>query len=148
MFTDSEAQVSKDLPPVVTLDGKPMETALPVDALSPFEAGFTLQGLGRTEAAITKFTPRAGHLEVTALADGSRVLGLELPVEGQPPVEKSWAPVEFIAVTDAAGLVSPLVVTSGSRVDEVDSHFRSYLADNFRLGDRLAPGFYRVTVSP
>jgi hypothetical protein len=148
MFTAAEAQVSKGLPPVATLDGQRVEEATPVNALSPHENGMTVQGFGRTNAAIVPFVPRAGYLEVTGIKDGVRVLGQELPPEARSPTQKSWSPVEFIAVVDAAGLVSPLVVTDGSRVDEVDSHFRIYLAQNFRIGEQLPPGFYRITVAP
>lgn len=148
MFTNAEAQLSKDLPPVVTLDAKQVEDAEPANALSPTEAGISTQGFGRRRVATTTFEPRGGYVEVAALNDGKRVFELELPVEARPPGNKSWAPVEFIAVVDPAGLVSPLVVTTGSRVEEVDSHFRNYLAQNFRIGDRLSPGFYRITVAP
>lgn len=148
MFNAAEARVSKDLPPIVTLNGKPVEAAIPVDALSPRESDLALKGFGRTAAEVAALKARGGYIEVTALEDGSRVLGEEIPIEGRPNVDKSWAPVEFIAAVDAAGLVSPLVVTIGSRVDEVDTHFRSYLAQTFRIGARLPPGFYRVSVAP
>ena len=48
----------------------------------------------------------------------------------------------------AAGLAGPLVVTESSRVEEVDAHFRRQLRQVFRLGERLAPGVYRVVVGP
>lgn len=148
LFTASEAQMSKGLPPVAKLDGRRVENAIAVDALSPQETPLTVQGFGRNNAAIAPFLPRAGYVEVTAMESGIRVLGQELPSEARSPTEKSWSPVEFIAVVDAAGLVSPLVVTDGSRVDEVDLHFRNYLTKNFRIGQQLAPGFYRITVAP
>jgi hypothetical protein len=47
-----------------------------------------------------------------------------------------------------AGLAGPLVVTESSRVEEVDVHFRRQLRQVFRLGERLAPGVYRVVVGP
>ncbi|MGH7957220.1 MAG: hypothetical protein ACREH8_09425 [Opitutaceae bacterium] len=147
-FTDAEAQISKDLPPVVTLDGRPVEKATAADALSVRENPLTLQGFGRGEAEVTPFKPRGGFLEVTAMKDGRRVLLEKLPIEASPRSDKPWAPLELLAAIDAAGLVSPLVVTDGSRVDEVDSHFRIYLAENFRIGARLPPGFYRITVAP
>jgi hypothetical protein len=148
MFTNGETQLSKDLPPVVTLGARPVVEASPADALSPMEAGLSLQSFGRGPVEIKACDRRGGFVEVTALKDGNRVFEWELPVEARPPADKSWAPVEFIAVVDSGGLVSPLVVTTGSRVEEVDSHFRIYLARNFRIGDRLSPGFYRITVAP
>jgi hypothetical protein len=59
-----------------------------------------------------------------------------------------WAPLEFLATVEAAGLVAPLTLTGRSGVDEVDAFFRNYLVRTFRLGERLPPGFYRITVSP
>src|SRR5688500_4815781 len=147
-FTDAEAQISKDLPPVVTLDGKPMEKATAADVLAASESRFMATGFGRNPVEVTAFTPRAGFLEVTRMKDGGRVLSQPLPIAGRAPSEKPWAPLELIAVVDAAGLVSPLVVTDGSRVDGVDSHFRRYLAEDFRIGERLTPGFYRLTWGP
>jgi hypothetical protein len=142
---DAEMQVSKDLPPVVTLDGQPLEKARPIDALTP---DLTLLGFGRSTTAIKPLLPRGGFIEVTTTRDGQRILTQELPVAARPPGDKPWSPVEFLAAVDAAGLVSPLVVTEGSRVEEVDVYLRNYLTRNFRIGERLAPGFYRITVAP
>lgn len=148
IVTDTEAQVSKALPPVVTLDGQPVAKATAVDVLSPLENRMALHGIGRNEPSLVPFTARGGYVEATSLKDGVRVLGEGLSADARPPSGKSWTPVEFIAVIDAAGLASPLVVTEGSRVDEVDAHFRNYLERNFRIGERLSPGFYRITVAP
>ena len=147
-FTDAEAQVSRDLPPVALLDGKRVEEAKPIDVLSSTENPLTLQGFGRREAKVIPVESRSAYLQVTALKDGKSVLDEKLPPNARPPGDKAWAPVEFVATVDAAGLVGPLVVTEGSRVEEADSHFKNYLARSFRIGDRLPPGFYRITVSP
>jgi hypothetical protein len=56
--------------------------------------------------------------------------------------------MELFAAVDAAGLAAPLLVTEGSRVDEVDAHFRKMLAQTYRIGERLPPGFYRIVVGP
>lgn len=147
-FTDAEAQISKDLPPIVTLAGVQVEKATAADALSPSETQIAVTGFGRKPVDLTAFAPRAGFLQVARMNDGIRVLSEPLPIAARPPNDKPWAPLELIAAVDAAGLVSPLVVTDGSRVDEVDSHFRNYLAEDFRIGSRLPPGFYRITVAP
>jgi hypothetical protein len=147
-FSDAEVQISRELPPVAMLAGRRVEEAGPVDALSPQENGVRMQGFGRMEASTTPVKSRGGYLAVTALADGRRVLDATLPIEAQPAGESAWAPVEFMAVVDAAGLVSPLAVTEGSRVEDVDVHFKKYLTLNFRIGERLGPGLYRVVVAP
>jgi hypothetical protein len=147
-FSDAQAQVSKDLPPVVLLNGKGVENATPADALSLSESGTVVAGFGRQEPRVERVAQRGAFVEVIAMSNGSRLLTEELPISARPPGDSSWAPVEFMAVVDAAGLVSPLVVTEGSRVDEVDLHFRNYLAQNLRIGERLSVGFYRIVVAP
>jgi hypothetical protein len=147
-FTDTEAQVSRDLPPAAWLDGKRVEEANALDALSPNENPVSLQSFGRQSTKLLALAPRSGFVQVTLLSDGRVVLSEELPSNARPPSDKSWAPVEFIATVERAGLVGPLVVTEGSRVEETDAHFRNFLARNFRIGDRLPPAFYRITVSP
>lgn len=147
-FTDTEAQVSRDLPPVALVGGISVEKARPTEALSPSENPLSLQGFGRTEVKVTPVPLRSAYLQVTALKDGKTVLDEELPANARPPGDKAWAPVEFMATVDAAGLVGSLEVTEGSKVEETDSHFKNYLARSFRIGARLEPGFYRITVSP
>jgi hypothetical protein len=91
---------------------------------------------------------RGGLLEVIAAGTGERVLTAELPEALLPPGGKAWEPLELLAIVDVAGLAGPLVVTESSRVEEVDVHFRRQLRQVFRLGERLAPGVYRVVVGP
>jgi hypothetical protein len=148
VFSEAEAHVSRELPPVATLNSKPVDQATAVDLLSPVETGLTFQGFGRRERRVTTFTERGGYVEVTDLKQGGSVLSGTLSLEARPSGEKSWAPVEFVAAIDAAGLVSPLIVAVGSRVEEVDAHFKKYLTQKYRIGERLPPGFYRITVAP
>jgi hypothetical protein len=68
--------------------------------------------------------------------------------DARPPAAAQWRPMEFIAAVDPSGLVGPLVPTSRSGADDVDTYFGHYLADTLRVGQRLAPGFYRITVGP
>ncbi len=82
------------------------------------------------------------------MRDGVRVLAEELPAEARPSTDKAWTPFELLAVVDAAGLASPLVVTEGSRLEEVDLHFRKFLTGTYRIGARLDPGIYQITVAP
>jgi hypothetical protein len=145
ILDNAEKQVGKDLPPVVTLNGQPLEDARPVDALTP---DLSLLGFGRSTAAIKPFSPRGGFVEVTATRDGRQVLAEPLPVTARPPGDKPWTPIEFFAVIDPVGLVSTLVVGESSRVEDVDAHFRNFLERTFRIGERLEPGFYRITVAP
>src|SRR5690606_6586486 len=74
-FGEAEARISRSLPPVVTLNGRPVTDATPADVLSPRESDLGLQGFGRDAAPVPAFSPRGGYVEVTALATGERVLG-------------------------------------------------------------------------
>jgi hypothetical protein len=40
------------------------------------------------------------------------------------------------------------VDTASSDIEEVDAFFRDYLVKTLHLGERLAPGMYRVVVGP
>lgn len=146
-FAEAEPRVVRDLPAVATVNGVPMGSARPVDALRG-EGNSALLGFGRREAVINQLPSRGAFIEVVAMATGQRVLGATLPLDGSPSTNQPWIPVEFIATIDAAGLALPLALTAGSRVDEVDAHFKNYLERKYRIGERLPPGFYRITVGP
>lgn len=146
-YAEGEPNLSRNLPAVVTLNGKPLAEARPIDALSG-EVGAATLGFGRNKAAVTALAPRGGFIEVVALASGRLVLGEPLPLAARPPSDQPWHPLEFLGAVDASGLIAPLTRTTGSRVDEVDAHFRKYLAQAYRIGERLPPGFYRITVAP
>jgi hypothetical protein len=144
----AEVHIDRDLPPVVTIEGTPLEKARPVDALVPDSTDMTAFGFGRAPVALKPFSPRGGFIEVNAAGNGRRALAEELPLNAKPRVDTPWAPIAFLAVVDPAGLASPLVVVVGSRVEEVDVHFRIFLTRDYRIGERLEPGFYRIVVAP
>lgn len=152
-FTEAALSVGKELPPVVTLNGKPLtgapgERAAPVDVVLAEGSSPALFGFGRSNTPVAQLRPRGGFIEVVATVSGQRVLTEELPPEARPPVDKPWEPLEFLATVDASGLAAPLVLTASSRVEEVDAYFRNFLTRRYRIGERLAPGFYRIVVGP
>ena len=140
--------LTAELPPIVTLNGKVPGAARPEDTLAAAAPGELLIGFGRAEVAATPGNPRGGFIEVVAESSGQTVLRAPVPASAAPPTTKVWQPLEFMVAIDRAGLVGPLVITADSRVEEVNIYFRKYLAQTFRLGDRLAPGFYRVVIAP
>ncbi|MBL9208916.1 MAG: hypothetical protein JNL92_00525 [Opitutaceae bacterium] len=146
--SDPEVQLGAELPPVATIGGKPAGDAGAIDAFDAEAASAGLLGFGRKAREPVPFRPRGGFIEVTAWADGRRLQAEDLPVEARPPNERPWSPLELIAVIDRAGLASPLVVTEGSRVEEVDLHFKNFLTSSYRIGERLPPGIYRIVVAP
>jgi len=147
-FAEGELALNRDLPAVAVLNRKAAERAGAGDVLESSEVGLGATGFGRGRREVEAMAERGGFLEVTAVATGQRVLWEELPAGAGPGGGKPWEPMELFAAVDAAGLAAPLVVTEGSRVDEVDTHFRKFLAQGYRLGERLPPGFYRVVVGP
>jgi hypothetical protein len=68
--------------------------------------------------------------------------------DARPPGEGEWQPMKFIVAVNATGLVGTLAVTQRSGVEAVDEYFQKYLVHTLRIGQRLAPGFYRISVGP
>lgn len=148
IYGEGETALRRWLPPVATMGGRPVER---VEARMTLEADGTEVapvGLGRESRKLVPEPPRGGLLEVLVAGTGERALSAELPDTLAPPGSKDWEPLELLAIVDVAGLAGPLVVTESSRVEEVDVHFRRQLRQVFRLGERLAPGVYRVVVGP
>jgi len=149
--------------PGVAFASYPPETRFTTDALAlvlpndvppkPAEAqlsnspGNPLLGLGRTDAPVPVLSARGGLLEIAAAGTGEPVLSAIL-ADAHPPEGVFWRPLEFIAAVDAAGLVGPLVLSVPSSSDSVNAYFEGYLAQTFRVGERLAPGFYHLRVEP
>jgi hypothetical protein len=145
---DTGLNLANTLPPTVTLNGKSTELAKPADTLTVEVSGRPLQGFGQTEVRLEPLPERGGLVEVVSTATGQRILSEALSKADAPPSEKEWQPMEFMVTVNEAGLVGPLVPIEGSRVEEVDAYFKRFLVQNFRLGARLPPGFYRVVVGP
>jgi hypothetical protein len=146
--SELEFNLLRELPPTATVAEIPAEKASARDWVSSDMPGPLLAGIDRRESPVRAMAARGGFLEVRAAGTGDAVLAEPIPAEARPPGGKSWQPMELLATVEAAGLLAPLVVVEGSRVDEVDGHFRNYLAKVYRLGDRLPPGFYRIVVGP
>ncbi|MBL9200405.1 MAG: hypothetical protein JNL39_07855 [Opitutaceae bacterium] len=146
--SETELHPERDLPPVGLVGGVPAGKAGPADGLGVETDLASLTGIGRRQVDVVPVSARGAVIEVLATRDGRRVMVEALPVSARPGTAKPWGPLEFLATVDAAGLSSSLVLTEGSRVDEVDTHFRRYLTETHRIGARLPPGFYRITVAP
>lgn len=133
------------LPVPVQAPASPIDVV--AETLPPLAAG-----IGRTDATVPPMQPNGGHVDVFAGDAHESVLQVTLPPDTSGPIALrgpvAWKPLEFVAAVDAAGLTGPLVLTRGSGVEEIDNHFRNFLAGAFRLGDRLPPGFYRIVVGP
>lgn len=145
----AEAGPEFKLPPPVEAPARPTE-ALAADA-----PGVLLLGFGRAETSVPALSVRGAFVEIVAAGTGQPALPVQrlaqmqaLAAAARPPGGRTWQPMEFLAVVNATGLVGPLVPTARSGVEEVDVYFQNYLVRTLRVGERLAPGFYRIGVGP
>lgn len=128
----------------------PMPVAIPataVEALLTDPPGSGLRGFGQTTSTLPALAPRGAFVEIVAEGTGRAVLRQALS-DAKPPGDGTWHPLEFSVRVDAAGLVGSLLVIRRSEVEGVDTYFQRYLAQTLRVGQRLAPGSYRIKVGP
>ncbi len=126
-------------------------------------------GLGRAEVASEPFPTRGATLDIVRI-DGRPLAESPEVVEAfrkqvaqvmelaKPPGNGGWPPLDFLATVDAAGLRGPLVAEPRHEVaaqpapttetDEVARYFQRFLTEKLRIGLRLSPGFYRISVGP
>mgnify|MGYP001552876835 CR=1 FL=1 len=148
LFNDTNLNI--DLPPPVAVPAKPAN-ALTVDAPGALALGF-----GRPDAQIAPLPRRGASVEIVETRTGQPALSPramaqveKLAAEAQPPGSQAWQPVSFLATVDAAGLFGPLAIEEPrSGVEDVDNYFQDFLERTLHLGERLAPGFYRISVGP
>jgi hypothetical protein len=119
----------------------------PAQALAGEPPGAPFLGFGRTDIIVQPLAPRGAYVEITEAGTGRSVFG-EPVRDAHPPSQAPWKPMEFMAAVDAAGMVGPLVLTVHSDVAEVDAYFGRYLVEKLMVGQRLEPGFYRISVGP
>lgn len=120
----------------------------PAEALAGDPPGAPFIGFDRADPVVEPLSPRTAYVEVVSAGTGRSVFGKTLSDAHPPQTSMPWQPMEFIAAVDSTGLVGPVVPMVRSGVDEVDAYFGLYLADTLRIGQRLAPGFYRISVGP
>jgi hypothetical protein len=118
----------------------------PAEALVGDPPGAPFIGFGRTDMTLEVLAPRAAYVEISEAGSGRRVFSQ--PVSDAHPPIPAWKPVEFIAAVDSSGLVGPPVLTVHSDAADVDAYFARYISETLRVGQRLAPGFYRICVGP
>jgi len=129
------------LPPAVSVPQRPADAFLTEKPARPF-AGF-----GQSDTAVTPLVSRAAYVEVLAAADGKVILAQAVR-DTLPLGEASWQPLEFLIAIEPSGMVRPPMLTESSRVTAVDDFFEDYIETGLHIGERLAPGFYRVSIGP
>jgi hypothetical protein len=145
-------RTSLELPPPVTVPEKPADT------LASMMPGALALGFGRTDRPVMMLPVYGAVVDIVAMGTGRPGLPPEAMAHVQalaagakppkPPSGREWDALEFLAVVNAAGLASPLTITKRSGVEEVDSYFQNFLVKTLRVGERLTPGFYRISVGP
>jgi hypothetical protein len=139
-FTFAENELKLRLPPPIKVPASVAEAVAEDIRASP------LVGFGRKDSTIEPPPPRGGFVEIVETRTGRKVLAQSISTG--PSGTAAWQPMEYLARIDAAGLVGRPVVTSRSGVDEVDAFFANYLVRTLRIGERLEPGFYRISIGP
>jgi hypothetical protein len=140
-LTFAASGLALHLPPAAAVPANPAE------ALAGDPPGAPFIGLGRSDQKVESLPPRGAYVEIMDAGNGRRMFGQPV-ADAHPPTSAPWRPMEFMAAVDSAGLVGPVVPTVRSGIREVDDYFARYLAETLRVGQRLAPGFYRVSVGP
>jgi hypothetical protein len=118
-----------------------------VAALRTEQGRDSMSSFGRRDAPLAALPQRLGFIEVVLAQTGRVVLQDELsPSEGAPTGD--WTPVELVAAVGPGGLIGLPVLNGSSGSEGIDAWFPSYLANRYRLGERLQPGFYRIRLGP
>lgn len=102
-------------------------------------------GFGEQAGGWGRLAARGAVAEFKHLSKEELQMEMALPVE---PPQRDFAPMVFVVVVSAGGMVGEPLLTAGSGAPEVDAFFQDYLAKTHRVGERLPPGRYRVTIGP
>lgn len=121
--------------------------ASPVDALSLWAGEAPFLGMGETDLKVEPLPVRDALVEVVTASDGRQVFTQALK-GARPPGGGDWQPMEFLVAVEPAGLIGLPVPAPSSNAVEVATYFQNYLAKVLKVGERLAPGFYRIKVGP
>lgn len=147
-FQDFPAQLTyAEDDPMVEFPATIETPANPVAALRTEQGHDALSGFGRQEVTLTPLPARLAYFEVIRAETGHLVLEGSLPPDEAAP-QADWTPVELVAAVGPAGLIGLPVLTESSGSAPIDAWAPGYLAKTYRLGERLAPGFYRVRLGP
>jgi hypothetical protein len=119
----------------------------PVDALKLWAGETPFLGMGRKDVPVAALPQRTALVEVVT-ADGGRQVLTQALTDARPPGNGDWAPMEFLVAVEPAGLMGLPALVPGSTPADVAAYFQNYLAKVLRVGERLAPGFYRIKVGP
>lgn len=118
----------------------------PTDVVSGVEDLRRLNGFGDRDLRMHAMQRRGGYIEVVATESG-RVVWQE-PIKLSGLTSDMWRPLELAGVINAVDLVGDWTILSSTGAGELDQQIRDYVTNSLHLGQRLAPGFYRILVGP
>ncbi len=115
-------------------------------AIGPMGGGWSV--LGRRDRVSTPLSSRDAAVEVRRYASEGEQVVLRAELSGLPAAIRAsdWTPLEYSVAVVPAGLVGVPTLAVGSGRDEVDAFFGGFFLRDFRLGERVPPGLYRVCV--
>jgi len=145
-FADYAAKLTNRRPKLPVWFAPTAAPEAPAAGLRVGERSDPFGSVGRRETAIEALPERLGFIDVLQAATGRRVLATSLAPTATAPRE-DWQPMEMLVGVDRAGWVQA-AVTAGSGVDEWDRFLLQFIEKDFRLAERVTPGFYRVVVGP
>jgi hypothetical protein len=124
--------------------------ARPLDSLTYGHVQNSYDVFGRFSREEAPLRSRLAIIEVVQAKTGKVVLSAEIapPLLPVPALSADWGPLELLAAINETGLVGLPDLSRGSGVEAVDSFFRTYLAKQFHLGERLPSGFYALRIGP
>ncbi|MEO6996384.1 MAG: hypothetical protein ABI273_22465 [Lacunisphaera sp.] len=103
-------------------------------------------GIGERNIVPVVLDERGGFLEISRLRDGKTIIAQKL--ENIPGLDANFSPFEFLISVCPSGLNADPIVMNGSGREEMEVFLRTFLAKSFRVGERLAPGTYRILIGP
>jgi hypothetical protein len=117
------------------------------DVLNLWTLEMPFLGMGQADTKAEPLPGRDALVEVVTADDGRQVF--TQVVRGMPtPGASDWQPMEFLVAVEPAGLVGLPTPAPNSNTTDIVAYFQNYLAKKLRIGQRLAPGFYRIKVGP
>ncbi len=128
----------------------PAPVAVPsgvVEAIQVDQGARMFQYVGRRRNELPGVEPRLGYLEVARADDGTTVFAEVLPSVAEAPAS-DWGPLDMVVAVNTSGLIGTPVVTQSSGSARFDAWLPGYLANSFRIGQRLHPGIYRISLGP
>ncbi len=147
-FRNFPAQLNiGDAGPRVGFPGPVQTPAGPVEAIDPYRGREAFRYLGLRPTTMPQAVRRLGFIEVATAESGELVLRAELPPIGSAP-SIDWGPVDMVVAVNRSGLAGLPFITQSSGSAQFDAWFPRYLANTYRLGERLQPGNYRISLGP